>query len=259
MVSMHRTLFLAAFVALVPVSPASAQSGANVLLVVNETYADSGTIAAHYARVRSVPPDQVLRVKVDATDEMDRAAFNEQIQAPIAAWLRQRSAQDRILYIVLAKGIPLRCRTPGRGGTTASVTRATLLYRRLVGHARRSTDDSPILSRLNTVAAKTFSRATSNLTSRSTVTVRDVTASAAGRAPVREGRSSWTRRPGPRRRQHEWLTRAADQLAKRLRRAWCSTQRRVCAAEERAGQLVGSNDWADPPPQLAVPTPSPAM
>jgi uncharacterized protein (TIGR03790 family) len=120
MVSMHRTRFLAtfvAFVALVPVSPAFAQSGVNVLLLVNEASADSSTIAAHYARVRSVPPDQVLRVKVDAVDEIDRAAFDAQIQAPIAACLRQHAAQDRILYIVLAKGIPLRIKgTPGRDG-----------------------------------------------------------------------------------------------------------------------------------------------
>ena len=97
MVWMHRTFLLAAFVALVPVSSASAQSGANVLVIVNETYADSVTIGAHYARVRGVPADQVLRVKADATDEVDRAAFNLQIQAPIAAWLRQRAAQDLIL------------------------------------------------------------------------------------------------------------------------------------------------------------------
>ena len=116
-------------------TPALAQSGANVLLVVNEAHPDSERVASHYARVRSVPPEQVLRVKVDAGDEIDRAAFTSQVQAPITAWLQQHAAQDRILYIVLAKGIPLRIGgTSGRSGTTASVdSELTLLYRRLTG------------------------------------------------------------------------------------------------------------------------------
>ena len=58
-----------------------------------------------------------------------------QIQAPIADWIRKNSAQDRILYIVLTKGIPLRVKgTSGRDGTMASVdSELTLLYRRLTG------------------------------------------------------------------------------------------------------------------------------
>jgi len=43
-------------------------------------------------------------------------------------------AQDRILYIVLTKGIPLRVNgTSGQDGTIASVdSELTLLYRKLV-------------------------------------------------------------------------------------------------------------------------------
>jgi uncharacterized protein (TIGR03790 family) len=117
------------------VPPAFAQSGANILLVVNETSQDSERIAAHYARVRNVPFEQVLRVKVDAVDDIDRAAFTTQIQAPITTWLQQHAAQDRILYIVLTKGIPLRISgTSGRSGTAASVdSELTLLYQRLAG------------------------------------------------------------------------------------------------------------------------------
>ena len=117
-------------------SPAFAQSGDNVLLVVNDASADSLRIAEHYARLRGVPPHQLLRVKVDAaTDEIERDVFEAQIQLPIANWLRRHAAQDRILFIVLTKGIPLRVKgTPGRGGTTASVdSELTLLYRRLLG------------------------------------------------------------------------------------------------------------------------------
>ncbi len=113
-----------------------AQSGENVLLVVNGASADSERIATHYARTRGVPQTQVLRLTTDATaDEIPRDAYDAQIQVPIADWLRRNSAQDRILYIVLTKGIPLRVRgTSGRTGTVASVdSELTLLYRRLTG------------------------------------------------------------------------------------------------------------------------------
>ena len=224
MVSMHRTLFLAVFAALVPVSPALAQSGANVLLVANEASADSGAIAAHYARVRGVPPDQVLRLKVDATDEIDRGTFNAQVQAPIAAWLRQHAALDRILYIVLAKGIPLRVAgTPGRDGTTASVdSELTLLYRRLVGRppALSGRFANPYFLGARPVAqAKPFSRAASDLylvTRLDGYTVRDVTALIdRGAAPVREGQILLDQKAGVLDGAgNEWLATAADRLAR---------------------------------------------
>ncbi len=133
---MRRTLLALAVILFAAASPALAQSGDNVLLVVNEASADSGRIAEHYARTRGVPQTQVLRITVDAAaDEVDRTVFEAQIQAPIADWIRKNSAHDRILYIVLAKGIPLRIRgTSGRGGTVASVdSELALLYRRLAG------------------------------------------------------------------------------------------------------------------------------
>jgi len=130
-----RRFLLLFVVALLSAPPAFAQSGANVLLVVNEISPDSERIASHYARVRSVPQEQILRVKVEAADEIDRASFTSQIQAPVTIWLQAHAAQDRILYIVLTKGIPLRIKgTSGRSGTGASVdSELTLLYQRLVG------------------------------------------------------------------------------------------------------------------------------
>ena len=116
--------------------PALAQSGDNILVVANESSADSQRIADAYARVRGVPPGQVLRVKVDvAVDEIERDVFERQIQLPVADWIRGHAAQDRILYIVLTKGIPLRVKgSAGRNGTIASVdSELTLLYRRLLG------------------------------------------------------------------------------------------------------------------------------
>ena len=114
---------------------AGAQSGLNVLVVTNDRLLDSARIAEHYARARSVPGEQVLHLQVDPGDEVERAVFDQQIQGPIVEWLGKHAAHDRILYIVLAKGVPLRIRgTAGRNGTAASVdSELTLLYRRLTG------------------------------------------------------------------------------------------------------------------------------
>jgi uncharacterized protein (TIGR03790 family) len=131
-------LLLAVLAISATAAPAAAQTGDNVLLVLNKDSADSARVAGHYARVRGVPQEQVLRLALGAaSDDIERADFDGRIQAPIAGWLRLHSAQDRILYIVLAKGIPLRIRgTTGRGGTLASVdSELTLLYRRMAGEA----------------------------------------------------------------------------------------------------------------------------
>jgi uncharacterized protein (TIGR03790 family) len=114
---------------------ASAQDGTNVLVVVNEASEVSGRVAAHYLRARAIPPENVVRLKTDTGNEITRALYEAEIERPIAEWLTRHSAQDRILYIVLTKGLPLRVQgTTGRKGTTASVdSELTLLYRRLAG------------------------------------------------------------------------------------------------------------------------------
>jgi len=134
---MKRSFLLATCLVLLAASRAAAQSGANVLLVANVNLPASVQIAEHYARVRGVPANQVIRLELEeVADEIERAVFNAKIEAPIATWLRKNSAQDRILYIVLTKGIPLRVKgTGGRDGTVASVdSELTLLYERLAGY-----------------------------------------------------------------------------------------------------------------------------
>ena len=124
-----------ASVALGSASPAFAQDGANVLVVVNTASPVSAPIAARYVRARSIPGPNVLRLITTTNEEIDRAQYERQIERPIAEWLTSHAAQDRILYVVLIKGVPLRIAgTPGRQGTLASVdSELTLLYRRLVG------------------------------------------------------------------------------------------------------------------------------
>lgn len=114
---------------------ASAQTAANVLLVTNSASPASNDIAAYYAQKRSVPDNQILRLTLPITDEISREVYARQIERPVADWILSHSAQDRILYIVLTKDLPLRIAgTLGQNGTMASVdSELTFLYQRLIG------------------------------------------------------------------------------------------------------------------------------
>ena len=125
----------AALPALLVAMAAQAQTAANVLLVVNDSSADSVKIGAHYAKARAIPDDQVLHIKIQPVDTVPRIAYDQLIEQPIRNWMAKRNGYDRILYIVLTKGVPLRVDgTIGRAGTVASVdSELALVYRKLVG------------------------------------------------------------------------------------------------------------------------------
>lgn len=133
----HERPLLAWLIALLLCSSAaaSAQDGGNVLVAVEETSALSKRIAAHYIEVRGVPAENVVALRTSATEEVTRAQYEREIEGPIGAWIRRHAMHDRIFYIVLTKGLPIRIKgSTGRDGTSASVdSELTLLYRKLVG------------------------------------------------------------------------------------------------------------------------------
>jgi uncharacterized protein (TIGR03790 family) len=125
-------------IAILVATSASAQSGANVLVVTNEASADSVRVGSYYADKRGVPLEQVLPLQglpANVPPGIDRLGFELLIQAPISNWLIAHAAQDRIHYIVLTKGIPLRIAgSSGRAGTVASVdSELSVLYQRMAG------------------------------------------------------------------------------------------------------------------------------
>src|SRR5262245_7261635 len=125
---------LIALSALVP-TPAAAQSADNVLVVINEASPVSVQIGEYYVRKRAIPQDHVLRLNTVTTEGMSRTYFDKTIHSPIAEYLIKNDLVDKVLYIVLTKGVPLRIDgTSGLAGTVASVdSELTLLYRRMVG------------------------------------------------------------------------------------------------------------------------------
>jgi uncharacterized protein (TIGR03790 family) len=115
--------------------PAAAQSAANVLVIVNDASAASRRIGDYYTQKRVIPPANVIHVTAATTEEISRATYLTTLESPIIAALSRANLQDRILYIVLTKGVPLRITgTSGRSGMTASVdSELTLLYRKMSG------------------------------------------------------------------------------------------------------------------------------
>jgi len=127
----------AIIVSLAGVHAASAQTGSNVLVVSNAFSQSSAEIADYYAGRRAVPSSQVLRLPVPIAEEISRRDYEQKIEGPIGLWLASHAAQDRILYVVLTKDLPLRIAgTGGPNGSVASVdSELTLLYRKLAGRA----------------------------------------------------------------------------------------------------------------------------
>jgi uncharacterized protein (TIGR03790 family) len=112
-----------------------AQSPDNVLVVVNSNSTDSTEIGEYYAKARGIPRNQIARISAATADVVTRAGYELTIEQPIAAWLAKHLLQDKVLFIVLTKGVPLRIEgTIGRDGTSASVdSELTLLYQRMTG------------------------------------------------------------------------------------------------------------------------------
>ena len=115
--------------------PLLAQTAENVAVVINDASPESKAVGEYYVKVRNIPSENIIHITTSTEDAVLPAAFQATIQAPIAAALSRANFHDRILYIVLTKGIPLRVAgTGGQEGTVASVdSELALLYRRMTG------------------------------------------------------------------------------------------------------------------------------
>ena len=159
-----KSCLAALFVLLALPASALAQSAENVAVVINDASPASQKIADHYIKKRGIPAGNVIHLHTATTDDISRAAFGATIEAPIAAAIAKGSLQDRILYIVLTKDIPLRVDgTSGLQGTVASVdSELTLLYRKMIGRpvtVAGRVDNPYFLGPKNVADAKPFTHA----------------------------------------------------------------------------------------------------
>ena len=246
--------------ALVFVMSASAQSGSNVVVVINQASSDSERIGARYAASRGVPAENVVRLKTTTSDDIDRAALEYEIERPISEVITRNEAQDHILYIVVTKGIPLRVRgTAGLDGTMASVdSELALLYRKLLGSPVPPGGRIPnpyYLGDRPISAAAPFSHAAYDMylvTRLDGFTVEDaLKVVERGAAPVNDGRFVLDARASMvgNRSGDSWLTMAADRLsAAGLKdRVLLDTKTSVAAP---TGPILGYYSWGSNDPSV---------
>lgn len=99
-----------------------AQGPANVLVVVNDNSSFSRSVADYYMRRRAIPARNLCHIRAADRQDIDRATYDREVAAPIAACLKNNRAIQSTLYIVTTLGVPLRIEgTNGIGGNAASV------------------------------------------------------------------------------------------------------------------------------------------
>jgi uncharacterized protein (TIGR03790 family) len=113
-----------------------AQNGDQVLLVVNRGDPVSRQIADYYRPRRSVPPGNVCYLDTTSQEEIPWAVYKGQIEDPVAACLQRGALVEKVLYVALTMGVPLKVdgSGSGMGAEHASVdSELALLYGKLHG------------------------------------------------------------------------------------------------------------------------------
>ncbi|MEK6645856.1 MAG: TIGR03790 family protein [Candidatus Firestonebacteria bacterium] len=88
----------------------------NVLVIVNDSSADSKTIGDYYKQKRNIPDINVLHYTGSTTETVNETTYNSLVTS-IRNYISTNNLSSKIDYIVLTKGTPLRATI---GGTTYS-------------------------------------------------------------------------------------------------------------------------------------------
>ncbi len=113
----------------------SAQTGAQVLLVGNSRSAESREIVDYYRPRRAVPAGNVCWISTTTDEEISWNMYEAAIEQPIGECLKKAGLREKVLYIALTLGVPLKIDgTSGQMASRASVdSELALLYGKLRG------------------------------------------------------------------------------------------------------------------------------
>jgi uncharacterized protein (TIGR03790 family) len=132
-----RQLIPLVLLALLTAGGAFAQTPDQVLVVVNKQSAASREIGEYYLRKRGVPLKNLCTIDTKPEETIQRPVYDQEIEAPIAAFLKENGLVESILYIVTTSGVPLRIETTGgselNDSAAAVDSELTLVYRHLHG------------------------------------------------------------------------------------------------------------------------------
>lgn len=91
-----------------------AQTGENVLLVINRNDAVSRQVGEYYRQRRAVPNRNVCYLSTTSEEEINWQVYEQQVEKPIGDCLQKAGLEERVLYIVTTLGVPLK--VDGSGG-----------------------------------------------------------------------------------------------------------------------------------------------
>lgn len=86
----------------------AASPSSRVLVIVNDNSPASRQIGNYYAAKRHVPKSNICYLRCPVTEEIDEAAFLDDILAPVATQLSRPPLAQTVDFLVLTKGVPLR-------------------------------------------------------------------------------------------------------------------------------------------------------
>lgn len=114
---------------------ACGQGAEGVVVIVNNASPLSRTVGEYYARARGIASDRICRVRTSEAEEIGRAAYETQIQTPVARWLAERKLVEKTLILATTAGLPLKIRGGGGAGSDAAGVDSELatLYMKLKG------------------------------------------------------------------------------------------------------------------------------
>jgi uncharacterized protein (TIGR03790 family) len=119
---------------LLAITAISAQTPDQVLVVVNQRSDESRQIGDYYMQKRGIPRANLCTIAAPPVETIARSVYASEVEKPIGAFLSSRGLTEKVLFVVLTRGVPLRI----DGGGTALKTDAasvdselTLLYQRL--------------------------------------------------------------------------------------------------------------------------------
>ena len=133
-----------------------AQTAENVLLVVNRNDPLSVRIGEYYQERRGIPPGNVCSIDSFLFEEISWQMYLDGVERPIAACLASADLQEKVLYIVTTRGVPLKILGGGSAWESESASvdsELTLLYDKLHGtqYRRAGAVPNPFFGKLDAV------------------------------------------------------------------------------------------------------------
>ncbi len=97
----------------------------DTVVLVNDDSPDGQRVAAHYLVARDIPPTHLCRVRSSTDATVPVADFVRDVVDPLRRFLAERQLEDRVRFLVLTQGLPIRLRAPG--GMVSSAAALELL------------------------------------------------------------------------------------------------------------------------------------